>query len=306
MKIKNNVPLANYTTFKIGGDAKYFCTVNSESELQEAIRWAKENKLDFFILSGGSNILFSDNGFDGLVIKMDLHNEISTRNTTVSVSAGMSLKRFLEFLAMNSMAGFENLYGIPGSVGGAVRGNAGAFGVEIKDRLTKARIYDTDNDLFFELNNEELHFDYRHSAIKEKPTLVITQAEFEFCRGSEYEIREVMFNTVKEREKRQLQNVKAAGSFFKNPQAPKEVQKLFEEDKGVKSKDGRVPAGWLIDKLGLKGKKIGGAMVSETSANYLLNHKDATSEEILALAEEIKEKVKEAFDINLEEEVSIV
>ncbi len=305
MDIKRNVPLANHTSFKIGGDAKYFIFVTNEEELVKAVKWAKENDTEYFILSGGSNVLFSDYGFDGLVIKMDMANRISFEEN-VTVSAGVSLKRFLELLAINSLSGFENLYGIPGSIGGAIRGNAGAFGVEIKDNLVKVRVFDSVKEEFAELDKEDMNFKYRYSLIKDNPHLIITHAVFEFDRGNEFDIRKQMFDILKEREKRQLQNVKAAGSFFKNPHAPKEVQKLFEEDKGVESKGGRVPAGWLIDKLGFKGKKVGGAMVSETSANYILNVNNATCEDVLNLAGDIKKKVEREFDILLEEEVSIV
>jgi len=306
MNIKKGIPLAIHTTFKIGGNARYFCVVKNEEELRESILWAKKNNIDFMILSGGSNILFSDNGFDGLVIKINLTENILMENNFVTVSAGVSLKRFLEFLAINSLMGFTGLYGIPGSVGGAIRGNAGAFGVEIKDCFVKVRIYDTCEDKFFELNKSDMNFDYRHSIFKEKRNYVITNACFKFDIGNEYKIREEMFVTIKEREKRQLQNVKAAGSFFKNPYAPLNVRELFEREKGVKSKNNRVPAGWLIDKLGFKGKKVGGAMVSLSSANYILNHQNATSEDVINLTRQIKNKVKEVFDINLEEEVSII
>ena len=312
MQIKENVLLADYTTFKIGGPAIFFAEVESEEELLRALDFAKQNQARVFILSGGSNILFSDNGFDGLVILNKINSFLEAKKRVfvnkekVIVDAGVNLMRFIEFLAMSELSGFENLYGIPGSIAGAIRGNAGAFGMEIKDKLKRVWALDIESGVVKEFKRKDLNFAYRHSFFKDNPQHFILRAEFEFEKADSQKTKEQMSYILKERNKRQLQNIKSAGSFFKNPVAPKAVVGMFEKEKNTKSKEGRVPAGWLIDKLGLKGKQIGGAMISKTSANYIINTGFASSGDVLELAGFIKSKVKDEFGVVLEEEVVVL
>ncbi len=312
MQIKENVNLAEFTTFKIGGPASFFAEMKSEEDLKEALSFAKKNNLKYFFLSGGSNVLFSDEGFDGLVILNKINKKIESRKkwlgkTRVRVDGGVSLKHFLEFLAMSELSGFENLYGIPGSVSGAVRGNAGAFGVETKDNLVSVRVFDFKSAKLFDLKKRDLKFGYRHSIFKESPDWFIVSAEFVFNNGQNREILSKMQNILAEREKRQLQNIKSAGSFFKNPVAPKWVQEEFEKEKGVPARASRVPAGWLIEKVGLKGALIKSNLkLGENSANYIINLGGARASDLLEARDLIKEKVKKQFNIDLEEEVQIV
>ena len=214
--------------------------------------------------------------------------------------------RFIEFLAMSELSGFENLYGIPGSVAGAIRGNAGAFGVEIKDKLKRVWVFDVESGEIKEFKKKDLNFAYRHSFFKDNLQYFILRAEFEFKKGKAQEIQKQMNHILQERNKRQLQNIKSAGSFFKNPVAPKAVIDMFEKEKNTKSKEGRVPAGWLIDKLGLKGKRIGGAMISETSANYIINTGYAGSSDVIELSRFVKDRVRKEFNVDMQEEVQIV
>ena len=312
MQINENVRLAEFTTFKIGGPARFFVQVQNEEDLKEAIDFAKTNGLKIFFLSGGSNVLLSDEGFEGLVILNKINKKIESKKTWLSktkvrVDGGVSLKRFLEFLAMAELGGFENLYGIPGSVSGAVRGNAGAFGVEIKDRILSVRAFDIKSGKVFDLKRRQLNFGYRYSVFKENPDWFILSAEFVFKKGKKEEITTKMQNILSERERRQLQNIKSAGSFFKNPVAPKWVREEFEKEKGVLSRAKRVPAGWLIEKVGLKGAKFGPwVKVSNTSANYIINLGNAKAKDILRARDTIKKEVKKRFGIDLEEEVQIV
>ena len=312
MQINENVRLAEFTTFKVGGMARFFAQVQNEEDLKEAVDFAKTNGLEIFFLSGGSNVLFNDEGFEGLVILNKINKKVESKKTwlgkaKVRVDGGVSLKRFLEFLAMAELEGFENLYGIPGSISGAVRGNAGAFGVEIKDRILSVRVFDIRSEKVFDLKRKQLNFGYRHSAFKENPDWFILSAEFVFKKGKKEGITAKMQNILAEREKRQLQNIKSAGSFFKNPVAPKWVREEFEKEKGIPSRAGRVPAGWLIEKVGLKGAQFGPwVKVSDTSANYIINLGNAKAKDILRARDTIKKEVKKHFGIELEEEVQIV
>ena len=312
MQVKENIELSGYTTFKIGGPARFFAEVKTENDLQEAREFARKNDLRYFFLSGGSNVLFSDEGFDGLVILNKINKKIESKKTwlgktKVKVDGGVSLKRFLEFLAMAGLSGFENLYGIPGSVSGAVRGNAGAFGTEVKDNLLSVEVFDFESSEFFNLKKEDLKFGYRHSIFKEKKDCFVVSAEFVFRKGDRAEVTAKMQNILAEREKRQLQNIKSAGSFFKNPVAPDWLQKEFEKEKGVPARASRVPAGWLIERVGLKGALIKSNLkLGENSANYIINLGGARASDVLEARDLIKEKVKKQFNIDLEEEVQIV
>jgi len=311
--IRQNVNLAPYTTFNLGGSAKFFVEVKSLADLQEALQFAQKDSLDVFVLSGGSNVLVSDNGFDGLIILNKIKSSIKlqgktlfSRKTIVRADAGVPLKNFLEFLALNELTGYENLNGIPGSIAGAIRGNAGAFGSEIKDHILSVVALDTESGKLHQFSKKELAFKYRDSFFKQNPNWFILSADFAFKNDEADKIRMRMSTILRERNKRQLQNIQSAGSFFKNPVVPKQVVELFEKEKNTKSKAGRVPAGWLIEKVGLKGYFYKGAKVSDTSANYIINTGAASASSVLELAQKIKQEVKDKFGVTLEEEVQII
>ncbi len=313
IKVRENINLAEYTTFNIGGKASHFVSVRGEDELRQAFAYAGEKQLKFCILAGGSNILFSDDGFDGLVINI-IGDAVTFYNGRVIADAGASLTGTIRKSGGTGLTGWESMCGIPGSVGGAVRGNAGAFGTEIKDVLGKVRAMNIKTGEVRDFNNKECEFEYRSSYFKTHPEWVVLTTVFNLEAGLPSGVNlevgplKKCDEIIKEREGRHLQDVACAGSFFKNPICSKhpEVIRQFEEDKGVKSNGGKVPAGWLIDKCGLKGTTIGGAVCSKQHPNYLINSGCATAEDVLKLGDLIKDKVKEKFGINLEEEVTII
>lgn len=304
--IKRAVPLKELTTFKIGGPAAYYVAVTNEQTLQKALAWACEKKLPFFMLGGGSNVLVDDTGFNGLVAHVTM-NRCSIDAPIMSIEAGCVLKDCIEEAAMAGLGGWEKLAGIPGSVGGAVRGNAGAFGTEIKDVIHEVVAIHTCSYERRVFTLAECDFGYRHSFFKVNPEWVIVSATVQL-RPTEPEAgRAVILETVAEREKRHLQSVRTAGSFFMNPIAPEHVVKYFELDKQTTAREHRVPAGWLIEKVGMKGARVGGAIASQQHPNYLVNETgDATAADIVALAEQIKAAVHKEFGIELHEEISIV
>lgn len=304
LEIKKNILLAPFTTFRIGGPAKFFVEISSEEELLEALNFAKANNLEFFILGGGSNLLVSDKGYDGIVIqcKLTTHNLRPTTNT-IEAGAGMPLALLVNLAAQNSLAGMEWTAGIPGTIGGAVRGNAGAFGSCIKDAIQSVKVFDTRNSQLTNYNKEDCKFGYRYSIFKENPNLIILVATLRLKLGDKEEIQ----NKIKEIiEKRSLKQPKenSGGSFFTNPVVIDEkLREEFEHDCGIICKDDKLPAGWLIDQAGLRGKKIGGAMVSEKHANFIVNTGQATAEDVIMLASIIKQQVRDKFRIELVEEV---
>lgn len=302
INVQENVALAPMTTFDIGGNARYFVEISGIVDLQEAIAFAKEKELKYFVLAGGSNVLFSDGGFDGLVIKM-ANNNMAMHGGEIMSGAGTSLMTFLSFAADNDMSGGENLTGIPGSVGGAIRGNAGAFGTEMKDIIKEVYTYNVDTDDTALFSKAECAFSYRNSFFKQNPSYIIISATFNFASGKKKEIEMKMYNIIAQRNNKQIQNIKSAGSWFINPEVDERVQKIFERDTGQKSHGGRVPAGWLLQSCDVFQKRIGDIQAGIQHANYFINMGQGTAEQAMQLSALAKTRVRDEFEVQLKEEV---
>ena len=305
MKIKEQQLLKPLTTFDIGGSADYYCRVLTLDDLRRAMAFAKEKNIPYFILAGGSNILFADDGYRGLVIHM-MMDSIVKDEQHVTIGAGAELMDLLVFAAQNGLSGGENLAGIPGSVGGAVRGNAGAFGSEIADLLVRVDVLDTHEDRIVTLARSDCRYGYRRSIFKELSRYIILSATFHFSTDKEYRIQDRMYDIVTLRNKKHIQNIKSAGSFFVNPVVPATVQEEFLRDKGKKSRNDRVPAGWLLERVGLFRKRIGDIQAGEMHANYFLNVGEGTADQALQLASLAKTRVRDTFGVQLKEEVQLV
>jgi UDP-N-acetylmuramate dehydrogenase len=306
LKIRENVPLRDYTTFKIGGPARYFFVAKNKEEIKEAILWAKKKKLPFFILGGGSNVLFSDNGFNGLVIKLQ-NRQYEIRNSKVIAEAGVPLQKLVLESAKKGLSGLENLAGIPGTLGGAIWGNAGAFGREIGNLVEEVKVLDVGSSKLEvkRLKNKDCKFGYRESIFKRKKNLIILEATLKLKKGNKKEIEEKMKEILKLRKEKQPLEFPSAGSVFKNipiRKIPKKIRERFKE----KIKNGFLSAGALIEAAGLKGYKIGEAKISEKHANFILNVKNAKAKDVVALMNLIKKRVKNKFKITLEEETQRV
>ena len=310
LKIQENVILAPYTTFRIGGPAKYFFEAKSKEELIQAIEWAKNNRVRYFILGAGSNILISDKGFDGLVIKvknekLKIKNYIS-KFKIIEAGAGVRLNKLVEIGLKRGLSGLEWAVGIPGTLGGAVRGNAGAMGHSISEAIKSVEVLDTKNKQILETKNFlncDCLFDYRNSVFKHNRNLVILAAKLELKPGDQEESR----NKIQEYlEKRKNQpSEPSAGSIFKNPLIANrhEFEHKFHEYQPIPFINSQIPAGWLIEQCGLKGYKIGQAQVSSKHANFIVNLGKAKAEEVTILINLIKKKVRDKFGIRLEEEI---
>ena len=305
INVQKNVPLAPYTTFKIGGPAKFFTEVKNEKELIEALTYAEKNDLEYFVLAGGSNVLISDNGFNGLVIKIcDMRYAI--RDTRVECGAGILLSKIVSKTAEAGLSGLEWAAGIPGTIGGAVRGNAGAFGGCMADAVEKVRVVVQGKPQAISYKLQECEFGYRSSIFKEKQNIIILSAILKLKKGNTEKIQQRVKDIIIKRKEKQPR-FPSAGSFFKNPIVNDEkIIKKFESDTGLKMKDNKIPAGWLIEAAGLKGKKIGGAQVSEEHSNFIINTGGATAEDVIMLASIIKQKIRSIFNIQLMEEAQLV
>jgi len=306
IKTREKIPLKEYTTFKIGGPARYFFVAKNKEDLKNAILWAKKKKLSFFILGGGSNVLFSDKGFNGLVIKLQ-NTQYEIRNTNVIAGAGVPLQKLVLEAVKKGLSGLENLVGIPGTLGGAIWGNAGAFGREIGDLVEEVKVLDVGGSKLEvkKLKKEDCKFGYRNSIFKRRKNWIILEATLKLEKGNKKEIEEKIKEILKLRNEKQPLEFPSAGSVFKNvpiEKVPKKIQEKFKE----KIKNGFLPAGVLIEAVGLKGFQIGGAKISEKHANFIVNTGEAKARDVLELIELIKKRVKKKFKIELKEEIVLV
>lgn len=295
--MREQVPLAPMTTMKVGGKARYFFAARTVEDVVEAIAAADSAGVPVAILGGGSNTLVADEGFPGLVIKINLITfetvSLDDRQGVVRVGAGMPSSLASRKVAELGLAGLEWLVTLPGVVGGAVYGNAGAYGSETKDNLESVEVVlrAADGWVRRTLVKDECRFDYRDSVFKhQNPRSVIIAATFRLPRGDRDIIEGNMKELLARRAEEQPLGTMSAGCLFKNPIL-----------------DGkRTSAGKLIDQAGLKGACVGKARVSEKHGNFCLNTGGATAADIRALAEKIKHDVKARFGVELEEEVQSI
>lgn len=278
--LERNFPLKNLTTFKTGGNARYFINARSVEDIINAIKFARDRSMDFFILGNGSNVLFSDQGFDGVVIKIGMKNFVIKDNGII-VEAGVFMPKLVREVSAKGLTGLEEFIGIPGSVGGCIYMNAGTKNKEIKDVIKSVKLLDTHTFEVYDLN--EIKFSYRTSNIK---NAVILSGVFNVQPGEISIIKRKIKEELEIRRKTQPVASYNAGCIFKNPP-------------GLKS-------GELIEKLGLKGYKINGAMVSTRHANFIINDGNATSSSILKLIRFIQNEVYEKTGIKLELELRLV
>ena len=303
-KIQANIPLAPHTTFKIGGSAKFYLEASAPEELAEAVAWAKQKSEKYFILGGGSNLLVADKGFDGLIIKNNC-NLIEWQDSEAKVESGAFLAKLVLEAAEKGYAGLEWAAGIPGTVGGAIRGNSGAYGSSIQHSIKTVSVLDPETNMAKDYSPDECKFAYRHSIFKEKNLLALS-AVIKFQIGKIEEIRQTMAGHLASRGETNPKEPNA-GSVFKNFNF-KELKELNPELAMEAEKDGvvrgsRISSGWIISRLGLKGKKIGGAMISYEHGNFIVNTGDATAEDVLVLMSLVKQKVRVESKLQLENEI---
>ena len=286
-KIIFDEPMKKHTSFKIGGTADQFVKVTNEEELKEAIKYAKDKNLKITIIGNGSNLLVLDKGIRGLVIKIDIQKlEIERKEKYAEITVGSGYKTMaLGIKLMNEdLSGFEELSGIPGTIGGAIFMNAGAYGKEIKDINISTKCMDYDGEIF-ELSNQEQEFEYRSSVFNKKDYIILeTKLRLEY--GKKEEIKKKMDEYLSSRKEKQPIEYPSAGSTFKRQEG--------------------VITAKLIDECGLKGFQIGGAKVSEKHAGFVINYDNATAKDVINLIKYIKEKVNEKYGIKIKEEIRIV
>ncbi len=278
-------PMKKHTTFRTGGEADYFVTVQEENVLPELRTYLEKNKIPYYVIGNGSNLLFPDEGYAGVIIQIGrFPDDIRISDTAVTAGAGVKLSLLANRAYQAGLTGMEFAAGIPGTVGGAVVMNAGAYGDEMKDILVQAKVMDAQGNIF-RLSRDELDLSYRHSIIPEKAFIVL-EADFLLQHGNPEEIKAVMNALAAKRREKQPLEYASAGSTFKRPEG------YF--------------AGKLIQDAGLKGFSVGDAQVSEKHSGFVINRGNATTQDILTLVQEVQEKVFQDFGVKLEMEVKVV
>ncbi len=306
VQFERNKSLRKFSNYEIGGPADYFCAPQTIDELASALRdWGTSGKI--FILGGGTNLLISDDGFRGLVLKPELRSIVIEGNT-VRVGAGMLMQDLLAATIEAGLSGLEWAGGLPGTVGGAVRGNAGAFGGETKDRVTEVRSVKTDVERQQEMirTNAECRFGYRNSIFKERDgEEIVTEAVFALTPGSREAIAKAIEEKKEYRRTRHPIEHPNIGSIFKNVDLKNVSASVQKQFASVIKKDPFpvIPTACLLAEAGLKGIAHGGAIVSPKHPNFIVNMGSARASDVKALIALIKKTIHEKFGVILEEEV---
>lgn len=285
-KIKYNEEMKNYTSFKIGGPAECLIKIDNTEDLREILKLAKEKQIPLTILGNGSNVLISDKGIEGitLIIKIEKLEIEENNKIKVTVGAGEKNAKIARELLKREISGFEEISGIPGTIGGAIRMNAGAHGKEMKDIVKKVKAISYNGEQK-EFTNEEMKFEYRRSMLKDEK-YIVTEVELELTKGKKEEIQAKMDEYKTFRKEKQPIEYPSAGSTFK---------------RGADFITAK-----LIDEAGLKGYSVGDAEVSTKHAGFVINKGNATSEDVIELVKHVQEKIYEKFGKKIELEVEII
>lgn len=285
-KVKQNISLARHCTFKVGGVTDLFVNVKNSLELMDAVKLAYDLNIPYFLLAGGSNIVFSDKGFRGLVIHFIANDiEVDKKKMVASVEAGCTLNRLVRYLAGYNLGGMNFLANIPGSVGGAIIGNAGCYGREIADVLVDVDIFDVKKSKVLRVKSKNLSFSYRESKLKQLSHWIVLSARLRLVKDKQSHI----LKDIEQEKKMRLKKhpvASSAGSFFKNPK--------------------RQPVWRFIDAAGMRGVTLDGARVSNKHPNFIINYRRATAKDVCQLAALVRKAVKAKIGILLESEVRFV
>lgn len=281
-RILLNEPMSAHTTFRVGGEAKALVSINNEEELINLIPFLNGEQEPYYVKGNGSNILVGDKGYNGIILELSSnYNKVKCEDGIIYAEAGALMSSIAKVALDNSLEGFEFASGIPGTIGGGVVMNAGAYGGELKDVVTKVRVMDPKGEILT-LSNENMQFGYRTSAIKTRPFVVLS-VEIHLEKGNKDAIEEKMNELNSQRRLKQPLEFPSAGSTFKRPEG------YF--------------AGKLIMDAGMRGYTIGGAQVSEKHCGFVVNKGNATAADVYEVILEVQERVKKKFNVNLEPEI---
>jgi UDP-N-acetylmuramate dehydrogenase len=303
LRIARNVPLSSYTRFGIGGPADLFLETSDHETFQQSFRIARDSALPNVVIASGTNLIVSDAGFRGIVLRFT-GDRFQIRETHVRVEAGASLQSVVDRSIEASLQGMHTMTGIPGSLGAAVYGNAGAYGHSIDERVQ--RVHFTDGAEVRSLSGCECEFEYRGSIFKRRKDWVILSAELDFEVGNRAELQQKADEIRSIRDAKYPPDMKCAGSIFKNcllRQLPAAVQ---AEVPPKIVREGKVPSAWFLEQVGAKGIRRGDIQVAAYHANLIYNDGQGTAHDVVAVISDLKQRVHDRFGFNIEEEVQYV
>jgi UDP-N-acetylmuramate dehydrogenase len=308
--IQKNILLKDHSTFRIGGPADLFAEAHNEKELEQLLAFAKEKELKYMVMGGASNILFSDDGFRGLVIKM-AGSDIKADGNKIIAFAGTPLRDVVAESEARGLSGLEWASEIPGSVGGAVRGNAGAYGGQMADAVESVDAMEEGRHR--EYTRRDCKFSYRSSIFKEEKGRTVVSVVLGLTNGDKNEISKKIKDIAFERQRKipDISETPNIGSIFKNFSKREDVDKILVRNPMLydlcrKQWGNKISVAYLIDDIGLKGKKFGGAMISPKHGNFIVNFKNAKAEDVVILINVVKERMENRYKIRPEEEIEYV
>lgn len=307
LQVTPNEPLWKHTRFGLGGDAAVFASTVDETAFMKAVRLARASGAPWVVIGMGTNLIVADEGFKGIVLRYD-GARIQVRGTRVTAQAGAALQALVDATIDAGLQGYEPMTGIPGNVGAAIYGNAGAYGASVSDRLVRVRYFDGEE--IRETDHAGCGFRYRESEFKRRrlqgePWLILS-ADFAFPPGNSSEMRKKADEILAVRNRKYPPDLKCAGSIFKNLLLERLPEAARAAVPALIVKGGKVPAAWFLELTGAKGMSRGGIRVSAGHANTLYNAGGGTAADFRALADELKRRVREQFGVELEEEVQYI
>ena len=300
--VKQDVDLAPWTTLRMGGPSDYFAAAGSIEDLDHCLSWASQCGLPVFLLGSGSNVLFGEGGFRGLVLRNEFRGRERCGNE-VEVAGGEDLGELIRYLNRQGLAGMERMYGIPGTVAGAVVGNAGAYGQEIGDRMVQAEIWEEGNARPIPASQLELR--YRHSRFKTRRDWFLLSCRLRLAKSAT-DLQAASDQILQQRLEKYPRELRCPGSFFKNLLASELPEAQLKRIPEHFVRYGKIPAGMLLDAVGGKGQRCGGARVADYHANLFINDGRASACDLIELSSRLAERVQERFGVTLEPEIRIV
>jgi UDP-N-acetylmuramate dehydrogenase len=298
-----DAPLAQYTRFGIGGPASLFCDTPNSQSFVRALRTVRESGLPHVVIGGGTNLIVSDDGFQGIVLRFT-GSHIECKGVVLHVEAGAILQDVVDRSVSSGLKGMETMTGIPGYLGAAIYGNAGAYGHSIQERVESVLFTDGNRTMVF--GNEECRFRYRESIFKTRKDWVILSAELRFSEADISELTETAQKIRTIRDDKYPPTMKCAGSIFKNLLLSELPASAARDVPASVVREGKVPSAWFLEQIGAKGMRLGDIQVADYHANLIYNRGAGTAADLVAIIENLKQRVLERFGFSLEEEVQYV
>jgi UDP-N-acetylmuramate dehydrogenase len=305
LSIFENPLLSRYTRFEVGGPARILADAGTERALIEILRAIRESREAYTVMGGGTNLVVSDQGYDGVVLRFT-NPALEIAGNTVSVAAGAVLQELVDAVIARGLKGLETMTGIPGWIGGAVYGNAGAYGHSIHERISSVRLLDAESGLVREIDNSACEFAYRESIFKRRKNWIVLSATLELESADMDELHTTAAGILKIRNEKYPPTMRCAGSIFKNLLWSDLPEAVRARVPASVIREGKIPSAYFLEQAGAKGLARGGVRVADYHANLIYNQGNGTAHQVRELIADLKQRVRQQFALDLEEEVQYV